>query len=344
VVLRVGWLNVLIVMSLALLLTFGRAGVVAAALGMAIVGFRRLRPSRTPRHLIAPVMALLAAAVLLVMPAQGGLSLGRSILDRIGSIADPTAGSNATRIHVWQDTVHLVATRPVAGFGPDTFGLVYPRFETGDWTPGYRVDKAHADTLQVAATQGLLGLASYIAILLSAVILFWRARRAETIALFAGWLAYEVITQVNFSWLPAAAPFWLFLTAAVVLCHEEEGRVHQVALHGWLGTAAVVCAACAALVLLVPAVIRPYEGEAAFSAGLEAELHGDAATGLVRVQEARRVSPENPVYAVEAGKLLIMRGSIDQARQAFTNAIQLGSEDPAAYRSLTILDQLQRAR
>jgi len=337
--LRAAWLNVLVVMSVALLLTFGRAAIVAAALAMVMVGLRRLRPWRKPRRLIGPMLALIIAGGLLVIPAQGGLALGRSILDRFGSIADPTAGSNATRIHVWHDSLRLIAARPLVGFGPDTFGLVYPRFETGDWTPGYRIDKAHADTLQVAATQGALGLASYLALMLSAVIMFWRARGAETIALFAGWLAYQVVTQVNFSWLPAAAPFWLFLGAAAVLCLERRPRVHQLAVDRWRGAAAVL-AAGAALALLGPAVIRPYQAEADFSAGLEAELHGDSTTSLALVQEARRLSADNPAYADEAGTLLIRAGSIGEARHAFKEAIELGSEDPAAYRSLAIIDQL----
>jgi O-antigen ligase len=337
--LRLAWLNVLIVMSLALILTFGRAAIIAAVLAMAIVGLRRMRPWARPKHLIAPIVSLLITSALLVIPAHGGLTLGRSILDRVESIADPTAGSNATRIHVWQDTLRLIAARPLAGIGPDNFGLVYPRFESGDWTPGYRIDKAHADALQVAATQGLLGLVSYLALLLGAITMFWRTRRMETIAVFAGWLAYQVTTQVNFSWLPAAAPFWLFLGAAAVLCLEPRRRFHQVAIRRWKAAAAVI-AAGAALALLGPAVIRPYQAEADFSTGLQAELRADPATSLTLVEEARRLSTENPVYAVEAGNLFVRAGSIENARQAFKNAIELGSEDPSAYRSLAIIDQL----
>src|SRR5439155_11034859 len=163
---RLVWINVLLVVSLALLLSFGRAAWVGAAVGLAIVGFAKLRPWRKPRLLVGAVTAVALAGVMLAVPARGGLEVGQSILARAGSMADPAAGSNATRLHVWQDSVRLIASRPLLGYGPDSFGLVYPHFQTGNWTPGFRIDKAHAETLQVASTQGLVGLAAYSGLLL----------------------------------------------------------------------------------------------------------------------------------------------------------------------------------
>ena len=338
---RFAWINVLAVMSLALLLSFVRAAWVGAAVALAIVGFARVRPWRKPRLLVGTVTAVALAGAVLTVPARGGLEVGHSILARVGSIADPTAGSNATRLHVWQDSVRLIASRPLLGYGPDSFGLVYPHFQTGNWTPGFRIDKAHADALQVASTQGLVGLAAYLGLLLASVLMFWRARkRAYTLALFAAWLAYQLPTQVNFSWLPAAAPFWLFLGAAAVLCIGPENRVQQLSIHRPWRAAAAIAAGGAALLLLVPAVVRPYQAESRFSAALQAELRGDLAAALPLLEDARQLAPDNPVYAVGAGNLMLRTGRIDQARMAFKSAIERGSEDAAAYRSLAIIDQL----
>ena len=113
---RLVWINVLLVVSLALLLSFGRAAWVGAAVGLAIVGFAKLRPWRKPRLLVGSVTAVALAGVMLAVPARGGLEVGQSILARAGSMADPAAGSNATRLHVWQDSVRLIASRPLIGY------------------------------------------------------------------------------------------------------------------------------------------------------------------------------------------------------------------------------------
>src|SRR5207302_2209661 len=113
-----------------------------AALGAAIaIGPAIARPGR--RWALAAaggagaaaVAGLGALAAAHALPAWAG-----AVVARVASLADPTAGSGASRLHIWHDTLALVAARPWAGWGPDTFGLVYPRFQTGDWTPGFLID------------------------------------------------------------------------------------------------------------------------------------------------------------------------------------------------------------
>jgi putative inorganic carbon (hco3(-)) transporter len=342
---RLCWLNVLATMALALALTFGRAAWVGALLGVALVAAGRLRPRSRPRLAVAGLAVVLGAGAVLVLLAtegRGGLPLGSSVVSRVVSIANPTAGSGATRLHVWQDTLRLVASRPLAGYGPDTFGLVYPRFESGNWTPGYRVDKAHSDALQVASTQGLAGLGVYIALQLAILLALWRAQRNPWALPFAGaWLAYEVPTQVNFSWLPAAAPFWLLLAVAMVMLGADQRRrsgVYRIRHAAVL--AAVLALPVGLLALLVPAVLAPYAAEQGYSAALRAELRGETSVARSAIIEARRLSPESSVYAVEEGNLDLRSGDILAARKAYQDAVRLGSGDPSAYRSLAVVDML----
>jgi len=119
-----------------------------------------------------------------------------------------------------------------------------------------------------------------------------------------------------------------------------ENRVQRLSIHRPWRAAAAIAAAGGALVLLMPAVVRPYQAEAQFSAALRAELRGDLAAALPLLEDAQRLAPENPVYAVEAANLMLRTGRIDQARKAFKSAIERGSEDAAAYRSLAVIDQL----
>ena len=52
----------------------------------------------------------------------------------------------------------MIAARPLTGWGEDATGLVYGRFLSGDWAP--EVDRAHSGPLDIAATQGVIGLAA----------------------------------------------------------------------------------------------------------------------------------------------------------------------------------------
>jgi len=107
--------------------------------------------SATRRQQLATVAAL---AIFVVVVAITLLPSRGQVAARLASLADPGSGSAATRLHIWHDSLSLIAHRPLTGYGPDSFGLVYPRFQTGDWTGGPLIDKAHSDLVQLAATQG----------------------------------------------------------------------------------------------------------------------------------------------------------------------------------------------
>jgi putative inorganic carbon (HCO3(-)) transporter len=207
--------NACAVLSLGLVLTYSRAAWLGAALGVGVVTAGPLVRLARRRPLVlavasGPVLLGLAGAFHAAPPWM------QSALARATTIADPAQGSGATRLRIWGDTLHVVAARPWVGWGPDTFGLVFPRFQTGDWTPGFLVDKAHSDLLQIAATQGLLGAAAYVAVATAFVVAFWHGRsRPGALALLGGWLAYQLPLQLDFSWLPSAAPAWLLLAVAV---------------------------------------------------------------------------------------------------------------------------------
>jgi len=202
------------------------------------------------------------------------LPSGDHLAARLASLADPLSGSAAIRLHIWRDSFSLLASRPLTGYGPDSFGLVYPRFQSGDWVPGSLIDKAHSDVMQLAATQGLLGVAAF----------FWLVggRTAQLLAgppptrrirSLGGWAAYQVTVQLNFFYLPAAAPFWLFLAVAAVTWEDGRGRVWVARLPGQLAVRAALGAGALPLMLFFPAVVAPFLADSAY-------MEAQAATAL----------------------------------------------------------------
>ncbi len=336
---RVGWLNVATVMSFAHLMTFSRAGIIAAVAAAGLVVGGDVGHWKRRRIILAVCAVVVILPVSALALGRGGISLGSSIESRVASMVQPMAGSNATRLHVWIDSLQMISGRPLIGFGPDTFGLVYPRFASGDWTPGYRVDKAHADLLQVGVTQGMVGVGSDLALIIAAIVMFWKRRREPLVALFAGWVGYQTVTAVNFSWLPAALLFWIFLGAAVVMADSTPRRL-EIHINGRGRQAASILGMAACIGLCAPLIARPFLAESSFSSGLEAQFEGQSGTALQRFEDSRRLSPENSTYAVAEGNLLLMSGRLAQARENLSAAIALGTEDPTARQSTGMLQKL----
>jgi O-antigen ligase len=129
------------------------------------------------------------------------------------------------RLHLWPDAIHMIAARPVTGWGEDATGLVYGQFLSGDWSP--KVDRAHSGPLDVAATQGVVGLAALGWVLVRWLRGVWRRRFTGTVAaMAAACIGYSVWVLFNFDWAPATGAFWLLAGTAWsgVRAGEAEDR------------------------------------------------------------------------------------------------------------------------
>jgi hypothetical protein len=284
---------------------------------------------------VAAAALIVAGVALAGLSAAGGQQIVHSLQARAGTIFDP--GAWAPRPAIWRDTLSLIAARPVLGFGPDNFGLVYPRFQAADF--GLGVDKAHAETLQVAATQGLVGLAAYLYLLAAFVRAFWRGRhRAGAVLIFAGWAAYQVTLQLNFSALAAAFPFWVFAAAAI---HSwgDPTIAAPVPIRGRTWSAAVGAAIAAALGVALVSTAFPYLADARLLNAVTADYSRDVGRAQVEAKAARSLWPFESVYAVEVGNTAFERGDWASARIAYGDAARLGTYNPLVYRNLALADR-----
>ena len=346
--------NATFVMSVALVLTFTRSAWLGALAGLLIVV---AAPQPTPLRMrlalsgagLAVVLAVVAGGAL----ARGGLPLVPWLVNRVVSIqAIPgqaiqgIPSSSSVRLRVWEGTFRLIASRPVVGYGPDTFGMVYPRFRTGDWTPGFTTDKAHSELLQIAATQGLLGVASYLWIIGASAMAFWRGRGNQgAAAAFGGVVAYQLWAQANFSWVPAAAPYWLFLAAASTTWKGDLPTVSLVRLPRTrgLGLALAVIVGLGLIGLTAAGTARARSAEAYFQFGLAAEARGDLGAARAALARARSLGPEQSQYALEAGTVALRSTDLGQGRwlaanEAFSDAARLGTYYSAVYYDLALTD------
>lgn len=136
----------LIVMSLGLVMTFSRSGMLAflLALTLAVAAVLRRRASSLQRGIVAGYFLLLPLII--------GIWVGfDAIVDRF-AVAEPQ--SIAGRAPIWRDTLAIVRDFPLFGTGLNTYGyatVIYNRS-----VPEFHLREAHSDYLQLAAEGGLL--------------------------------------------------------------------------------------------------------------------------------------------------------------------------------------------
>ena len=326
----VAWWISVVVMVGALAATTSRSGGLGALAGcLALVVFRLKGKAVLAGGLVSILVVGAALLAILFSPL-------RLLND------DP----GPARLHLWPDAIHMIAARPVTGWGEDATGLVYGRFLSGNWSP--EVDRAHSGPLDIAATQGLLGLAAlgWVLVTLARGIGRWRFRGSVG-ALAAACIGYSVWVLFNFDWAPATGAFWLLAGTAWSGVREAEAESGLRAAAGgdpgprlkalrsvgavglavgviWLGAMPVLADVWYAHGRLDLAVVAdPLQGRYhwAFGEGLVAT--GSPSRGVSEMLVASRLGESNPQLYVDIGDAEQGLGRPLEARAAYQTALTI---------------------
>lgn len=188
--------------------------------------------------------------------------------------------SNAARVEGWKAAVKIWKAHPWLGSGPDTFLSSFRNFNSLKYSrsSGHGVSQAdaHNDFLQVAATMGVIGVFTYIGVLIFAVKLIQREVLSDQAGMALALVALFVQNQFNFSSVSA------FSWAAVMMgLLARKGRLVRVPMPRWVSP----WMAAPFIVLLLAAgqvlVVRPVLADFRYQQGM-------AWTAGGRFEEARR--------------------------------------------------------
>jgi O-antigen ligase len=141
-----------------LITSFSQSSIAALLLGLAVLAAWRWDVRRT----LAVCLIVLAAGVAIVVFAPSGSHIGLSS----SKSADSATSGRATLV---RHGLSLFADRPLQGFGPGSFPLEYRRHN--HTSTENATSASHTIPITVAAEQGIVGLALYIALVVAA---FWR--------------------------------------------------------------------------------------------------------------------------------------------------------------------------
>jgi O-antigen ligase len=324
------WWLALALMAGALLATTSRSGGLGALAGCLGVIVFMLR-GRT---------ALIGGAVALAVVGAGLMLIVFSPLRLLNNDPGPA------RLHLWPDAIHMIAARPLTGWGEDATGLVYGRFLSGDWSP--EVDRAHSGPLDIASTQGLLGLAALAWVLLTLIRGFWRWRLVESVGpLAAACIGYSAWVLFNFDWVPATGAFWLLAGTAwsAVRAAETETASPGPASQGTnavrraaaaLGAVALAVAVVWLAVMPVLADIWYYQSRSDLAVvvdPLQARYHwvlgeglvaiGSTSRGLDQMKLAGKLGESDPQLYVDIGDTEQQLGRPAEARAAYRMALTI---------------------
>ena len=165
---RFFWGMMILAIFSCLIATFSRGAWLAAVVSVAIFFSLSWRWLKWKKRIVLLSCCFLLIAVSLfafswLYPTESRVDIGERLTS--GFILH---GSSLTRIEIWKSSVEMIKARPVLGFGPDCFRLVFRKYQTlkykrmvGESTVA---DNAHNYFLQLASMIGLPATIVFIAI------------------------------------------------------------------------------------------------------------------------------------------------------------------------------------
>jgi len=308
----------------ALWLTQGRAGYLgllagaAAAVTLIIIDKRRGSTRSTGSDTGVGVAAAVAVGL-------AALGIG---LAEVAKSANPTSsapvtaevqdsirlGSVSDRIGIWQSALPLIAARPLVGHGPDSFQIVFPKYqnlfsaqlESAEGFEGRRAEDAHNYVLQLTSTTGLLGVA---ALFFLAIVGLWTlvasgsTENSERRYLYGGivvvFLSTALVTPVVNG---TAFLFWIALGLVgghAVAQRPADAEVDRKAPGGAAFVSVLLLAPGAGILLFMS--VLPQFAELRYSAAERAWAAGDFKVALEAYDSAVRLNPYRDKYLGQKG-------------------------------------------
>ncbi len=192
---------------------------VAAALLFAVIGSVlglikrefKLKPKYIRRGVAALLIVLVIAGLTVIFLYSGNNRLLHEASEFLHGRLDDRAGSG--RGFIWKHSLELVGKMPIIGSGPGTFFSRFSVYNSAyqELSPNTVVDFAHNDFIQIAVCVGVIGVALYVAFLVSlAVRALKAAKYSPLVVIFAaGVIGYAVHSFFAFSIAIVTPLFWV---------------------------------------------------------------------------------------------------------------------------------------
>ena len=201
--------------AVALVLTGTRAAMLGLGCGAAFLVFW-LRPRIRVREISAGLVAVAVIAGFYFSPA------GRMLRSRTEwFVEDPLGGG---RPLLWRDSVRMAAARWAVGFGPETFSIHFPRYQSEELAkayPDYYQESPHNIFLDALCGQGAPGVVILAGVTLLGFYAVWKLRDRRLAAALGGSLAAVLVSQ-QFTAFTLPTALFFYLTVALTVGQAPE--------------------------------------------------------------------------------------------------------------------------
>ena len=326
------WGAGVVLMAAGLLVTTSRSGFIGAGVACLVLLVFSIRPR----------LAAVAAGASAIL---GVIALGAVYASPLRSLNDDPP---ELRLHLWSDGLRMILARPLTGWGEDTTGLVFGRFLSQDYASLVTFDRVHSGPLDVAATQGLLGLVATAVVVAIVGLHAWRNRSLPGVAgLAAGLAGYSVWVFFNFDWSPATGAFWLLagtLWSATSPPPAVDGGTERGVV-----VVAVALVAVAAVFAVFPILADAWylKGRSDLAVQVDpfqAQYHWAIGT-LPELRRAAELGETDPGMYVQLGDAELHAGNRSGAIRAYRRALEIDPYyTPASQRLAAIGYPVPRAQ
>lgn len=232
---------------------------------------------------------------------------------RLTTFVSLREGSNAARLQGWNAALKGWQERPLIGWGPDTFVRTFRRHRSLDYIraagPGVTQAHVHNDLLQMASTQGLLGVLGYLLILGVVAKNLWRRFRSDDlspmeIGLAGSLVALLVQNQFNFSSISTAIWAAVFTGLLFAAPARDEATTYVSPAARWRLPLYSLLAFMGLWWLS-----RPVRAEWFFTLAQREQQEGKSLDAFRAVDQAIELVPYNGVYKMERSNMMHARAA-----------------------------------
>ncbi|MFU8891121.1 MAG: O-antigen ligase family protein [Anaerosomatales bacterium] len=249
---------------------------------------------------------------------------------RVVSIFDFGAGSALTRFQIWDAAWRATLDRPILGFGPDTFRLVFPGYKPIEYVQvaGHLsvADNVHNYFLQLTAAIGIPGMLLLYGLFATVAVLSFRTAfvRPETdtdnsrLIVSAFWAAAAgYVVHLTFGLSVTGSTFLLWIAMAALMA--PGARTVEVRPLSWGPVAGYALIAVVAVASVANVVYLRADNHY-----LKSRLGATYQEQIASAETAVRLNPFNDMYRAQVGVVYtdIFRSLLQQA--------QLAGQDPTA--------------
>ncbi len=140
---------------------------------------------------------------------------------------DKLQGSAGWRMWMWTTGARIIPDYPFLGIGPDTTGIIFPKYLAKVYTMkiggGLEMeDRLHNEIFDTGVSRGIPGLIIYFWLIIAFTMYCWKGyhkaeeeRKILILGIYTAWLAYLVQNQFSFGNTPIASLYWMLMAMAI---------------------------------------------------------------------------------------------------------------------------------